>query len=163
MVPVSIPHRKRPDFSPTTPLRSPSGPPVADSGIFTEGPGKVPTQRVLVVDDELLIRWSLNEGLARAGFEVVEAGDAQSALAWFAQGMAPIHAIVLDLRLPDSSDLSLLQRLRELAPGVPVIMMTAYGSPETRDDALRLGAVQVVSKPFDVNRMVGLVADALHP
>lgn len=162
MVPISFPHRKPADSPALIPSRALSRPPQAEGEISSFRLGKVPTPLVLVVDDELLIRWSLNEGLARAGFQVVEAGDARSALEWFGAGMAPISAVVLDLRLPDSSDLGLLKRLRELAPDIPVIMMTAYGAAETRDEALQLGARQVVSKPFDVNRVVGLVAEALR-
>jgi DNA-binding NtrC family response regulator len=116
---------------------------------------------VLVVDDELLIRWALSEGLIKAGYEVIEAGDARCALERLRIDAAPVDAIVLDLRLPDSADLGLLARIREMVPDVPVIMMTAYGSQETTDEALRLGARQVVCKPFDLNRMVGLVSAAL--
>jgi DNA-binding NtrC family response regulator len=114
-------------------------------------------RRVLVVDDELLIRWSLSEGLAKAGFEVIEAEDARGALECFAPGSPAIDAVLLDLRLPDSADLGLLRRIRQLAPATPVIMMTAYGTAETREDALRLGAHHVVSKPFDLHHMVTLV------
>lgn len=134
----------------------------AERGKSTVQPEKVRTRRVLVVDDELLIRWSLNEGLARAGFEVLEAEDARGALARFAPGAPDIDAVILDLRLPDSADLGLLRQIREMAPAVPVIMMTAYGTAETTDDALGLGAWHVVSKPFDVHRVVGLVEDALR-
>jgi two-component system response regulator AtoC len=133
----------------------------SDRGKFSAQSEKVRTRRVLIVDDELLIRWSLNEGLARAGFEVLEAEDARGALARFQPGAPDIHAVVLDLRLPDSADLTLLRRIRELAPDVPVIMMTAYGTAETTEGALGLGAWHVVSKPFDVHRVVGLVEDAL--
>lgn len=133
-----------------------------ERGKFSGEPGKIRTRRVLVVDDELLIRWSLSEGLSKAGFEVVEAEDARGALARFAPGAAAIDAVVLDLRLPDSADLGVLRQIRELAPAVPVIMMTAYGTAETTEDALTLGAWHVVSKPFDVHRVVGLVEDAVR-
>jgi DNA-binding NtrC family response regulator len=133
----------------------------ADREKFSGAPGKVRTRRVLVVDDELLIRWSLSEGLSKAGFDVVEAEDARGALARFAPDAVPIDAVILDLRLPDSADLGVLRRIRELAPEVPVIMMTAYGTAETTEDALGLGAWHVVSKPFDVHRVVKLVEDAV--
>ncbi len=134
----------------------------AERGKSSAQAEKIRTRRVLVVDDELLIRWSLNEGLAKAGFEVLEAEDARGALARFAPGAPGIDAVVLDLRLPDSADLGLLRQIRDLAPAVPVIMMTAYGTAETTEDALGLGAWHVVSKPFDVHRVVGLVEDALR-
>lgn len=133
----------------------------AERGNFSATPGKVRTRRVLIVDDELLIRWSLSEGLSKAGFDVVEAEDARGALARFESGPSEIDAVILDLRLPDSADLGVLRRIRELAPDVPVIMMTAYGTAETTEDALGLGAWHVISKPFDVHRVVKLIEDAV--
>jgi DNA-binding NtrC family response regulator len=134
---------------------------LADREKISVEPGKVRTRRVLVVDDELLIRWSLSEGLGKAGFDVVEAEDARGALACFEPGARGVHAVILDLRLPDSADLGVLRRIRELAPAVPVILMTAYGTAETTEDALELGAWHVVSKPFDVHRVVALVEEAV--
>jgi two-component system response regulator AtoC len=161
MVVVSFPHRNEAEKADgNTPPAVPD-PLAAERGKFSAEREKVRSRRILVVDDELLIRWSLGEGLTKAGFEVVEAEDARGTLACFGPQAPDIHAVVLDLRLPDSADLGLLRRIRELAPDIPIIMMTAYGSAETRDGALRLGAFQVVSKPFDVHRMVTLVQDAL--
>src|SRR4029077_8139449 len=108
---------------------------------------KFPTLRVLVVDDEPLIRWSLGETLASRGCEVIEAVDARSARAAVADAAVPFDVAVLDLRLPDSSDLSLLAKLRQLAPEMQVILMTAFGTNETFDGALGLGAFRVVHKP----------------
>jgi DNA-binding NtrC family response regulator len=156
MLPVALAHRKSPDFTGVSPI-SAAIPLDKERGKFTTAPEKVRTRRVLVVDDELLIRWSLSESLSKAGFIVDEAEDARAALEHFGESAARIDAVILDLRLPDSSDLGLLQRIRTLAPDVPVIIMTAYGSPATTDEALRLGARDVITKPFDLNRMVSLV------
>lgn len=161
MLPVSDSARNQAAFQASTALRRAADPAAAERGNSTAPPEKVRTRRVLVVDDEPLIRWSLGEGLLKAGFEVVEAGDARAALNALETVAWAVDAIVLDLRLPDSVDLALLARIRQFAPDVPVILMTAYGSAETRDEALRLGAREVVNKPFDLNRMVGLVSDAL--
>ncbi|MBI2221276.1 MAG: response regulator [Acidobacteria bacterium] len=161
MVVVSFPHRNDAGIAAENATPQPPAPVAAEGGKFTERREKTPTRRVLVVDDELLIRWSLNEGLARAGFEVVEAEDARGALQRFTPDAPAVHAVLLDLRLPDSADLGLLRQIRQLAPATPVIMMTAYGSPETTEDALRLGAFHVVSKPFDLHHIVTLVEDAV--
>ena len=115
--------------------------------------------RVLIVDDESLIRWSLAEVLADAGHRVEEAGDGASALALLSDGRQ-FDVVVLDYRLPDSNDLRLLSTIRNLAPGSTVIMMTAFGTPEMLDGALELGAYRVVPKPFDVHEMASLVAEA---
>lgn len=117
--------------------------------------------RVLVVDDELLIRWALREALEAKGYVVNEAADAAAALsALVADGARP-DAVVLDYRLPDSNDLGLLTAIRRVAPTMPVIIMTAHGTAEMIKGALDLGAYRVVSKPFEVHQMADLVANAL--
>lgn len=118
-----------------------------------------PSPRVLVVDDEALIRWSLAELFTDVGYDVREASDGASALAEASEGEA-FDAIVLDYRLPDSNDLYLLEQIRQLQPQAAVVMMTAFGTPEMTSGALKLGAYRVVSKPFDVHDMVSLVAQA---
>src|SRR5215471_12773979 len=118
-----------------------------------------PAPRVLVVDDEALIRWSLAESFADVGYEVTEAGDGASAVARASNGET-FDAVVLDYRLPDSNDLHLLETIRQLQPTAAVVMMTAFGTPEVTSGALKLGAYRVVAKPFDVHDMVSLVARA---
>lgn len=114
--------------------------------------------RVLIVDDEPLIRWSLAETLTELGHTVTEAGDGASALTSLSENAPDV--IVLDYRLPDSSDLSLLRMIRQLAPGSAVIMMTAFGAPEVTRQALELGARRVVAKPFEVQEMADFVNQA---
>src|SRR5204863_5604721 len=99
---------------------------------------------VLVVDDEALIRWSLAESMGDAGHAVAEAADGASAVARASAG-EKFDAIVLDYRLPDSSDLHLLETLRGLQPNAVVVMMTAFGTTEMTADALKLGAYRVVA------------------
>jgi len=118
------------------------------------------TLRVLVVDDEPLIRWSVSEVLAESGHTVCEASDGASALELLAGGARLFDVIVLDYRLPDSNDLHLLESVRSLAPDSVVIMMTAFGTPEMVAGALKLGALRVVPKPFDVHDLARLVAEA---
>lgn len=115
---------------------------------------------VLVVDDEALIRWSVAESLEAAGFRVLEAGTAREALAHFGAPTGCSCVVLLDLRLPDSDDLGLLHRIREIAPACRIILMTAHGTPEVLDEALRAGAYGVLGKPFDLSRVVGLVQEA---
>lgn len=112
---------------------------------------------VLIVDDEALIRWSVAESLESAGHDVLEAGSAAEAMRLVDSGADGIGVAVLDLRLPDSSDLSLLRRIRQTAPDCHVILMTAHGTPEILDEAMRSGAFAVLTKPFDLSNMVSLV------
>ena len=116
---------------------------------------------VLIVDDEPLIRWSVAESLEAAGHRVVEAGTAREALQFFEKPPQPIDVAVLDLRLPDSSDLGLMRRIRELAPQCRIIMMTAHGTPEILDEAMQAGARGVLGKPFDMALIISLVNEAL--
>ena len=106
--------------------------------------------RVLVVEDELLIRWSIAEMLTQAGHQVVQAESAASAVRELTSGSNP-DVVLLDLRLPDSSDLSLLSNVRRLSPQSAVVLMTAFGTPEVTAEALLLGACEVMNKPFDIH------------
>jgi DNA-binding NtrC family response regulator len=115
---------------------------------------------VLVVDDEPLIRWSLAEMLSQSGHIVTEAGDAKETLRVVTRAVDRPNVILLDYRLPDSNDLSLFAAIKRELPHIPIILMTAYGSPEVTTGALALGAYRVVSKPFEVQDLVTLVEDA---
>ena len=117
--------------------------------------------RVLVVDDEPLVCWSVAETLADVGYEVVEAFDAASALRAFSMQTGHPDVVLLDLCLPDSTDLSLLTALHRLSPFTPVVIVTAYGSRELRDEAQRLGAVAVIDKPVDMSALAPLVTRVL--
>lgn len=114
---------------------------------------------VLVVDDELLIRWSVAETLSAAGHSVVQASDGRSAMDALV-AMSNVDVVLLDYRLPDSDDLALLGRIRQAAPNAAVVMMTAYGTPETVRGALALGAQAVMTKPFDMCELTTLVCHA---
>ncbi|RPH56048.1 MAG: response regulator, partial [Acidobacteria bacterium] len=74
----------------------------------------------------------------------------------------PIDAIFLDYRLPDSDDLNLLATIRRLAPRSPVILMTAYGSPEVTRGAFELGVYQVMNKPFELQNLQPLLLEACN-
>ena len=117
------------------------------------------TLRVLVVDDEPLIRWSVSETLGAAGHAVIEAGDATSALRLLTAGPPP-DVVLLDFRLPDSHDLTLLADVRRLAPSAAVVMMTAFGDENIADSAEALGALRVIDKPVDMRELDTLVRAA---
>lgn len=110
-----------------------------------------PVLRVLVVEDELLIRWSIAETLTRAGHVVIEAENGELAVQALTIAADAVDAVVLDYRLPDSNDLTLLATIRRLSPESAVILMTAYDTPELAKGATDLGAYQVMHKPFDMN------------
>lgn len=115
---------------------------------------------VLVVDDEPLIRWSLRQGLANRGHVVAEADCGAVALDRISGAREPFDVVILDYRLPDRQDLSLLADVRLLAPTSAVIMMTAFGDEAMRSQAFVLGAHAVVDKPFQVHAFIELVESA---
>ncbi|HVT47708.1 MAG TPA: response regulator [Vicinamibacterales bacterium] len=120
----------------------------------------LPSPVVLVVDDEALIRWSLSEGLAESGYAVRAASTGAEALSVLGDCLTDPVVVLLDLRLPDVGDLSLLRAIRSARPDAPVLVMTAHGTREDTEEAHRLGVTHVVGKPFDVGEMVRLVGEA---
>jgi len=121
---------------------------------------KSPTTHVLVVDDEALIRWSVTETLSDQGYEVEESSDGAAARSAVRNATRAFDVVLLDFRLPDSEDLTLLASLRKASPETKIILMTAYGTPEVVRGALELGAYRVVSKPFEMQDVANLVAEA---
>jgi DNA-binding NtrC family response regulator len=127
--------------------------------VLVEAPSRL---SVLVVDDEPLIRWSLKKGLTRRGHDVVEAESAANALE--AIGLQPggFDVVILDYKLPDRQDLSLLSDVRQRLPKATVVMMTAYGDEEMRAGSNALGARAVIDKPFQVNQIISLIEAGTH-
>lgn len=116
-------------------------------------------RHVLVVDDEELIRWSLVERLRADGHDVLEAGTAAEALDRAASGP---DLILLDYKLPDGDGVSVLKRCREVDPDVLVIMLTAHQNIEIVVEAMKAGAFDYVTKPFDLDDVAVRVNHALE-
>jgi DNA-binding NtrC family response regulator len=113
---------------------------------------------ILLVDDEPLMRWSITESLGDCGYDIVEAGDAAGSSAALT-GSRP-DLVILDLRGLDN-DLQPLAAVRRRFPHAPVIVMTAFGTPELVGNARRLGAFAVLGKPFEMGALQPLVRRAL--
>jgi DNA-binding NtrC family response regulator len=127
---------------------------------FTGRMKNSPPLRVLIVDDEPLIRWSLANTLRDSGHQAVEAINGATAVRAVADAEVPFDVVMLDFRLPDSTDLRLLAELRRLTPSTSTVLMTAYGTPEVVQGALDLGAFRVVGKPLDMTDVPSLVEEA---
>jgi DNA-binding NtrC family response regulator len=119
----------------------------------------MPSETVLVVDDEQLIRRTVTRRLSVAGYNVLEAEDGATAVERAAQG---VDLAILDYRLPDMDGLAVLKRIRTTDPDVLVILLTAYASVETAVEAMKLGAYHFMNKPFDLEALVALVDQALE-
>ncbi len=121
----------------------------------------MPTARVLVIDDEQMIRWSVEQTLRAAGHEVAAAETAAEGLALFRQ-MLP-EVVFLDVRLPDEDGLSVLKRMKDdNGQDSAVIVMTAFGEIRTAVEAMRLGAYDYLKKPFDFEELEVIVERALE-
>lgn len=116
--------------------------------------------RILVVEDEFLIRWSIVETLKGDGCRVAEAENAAMALRVLSETAEGFDAVVLDYRLPDSNDLGLLAHVRQVAPRTVVLLMTAFGTHEVVEGAKALGVHAVISKPFEMRELETALANA---
>jgi DNA-binding NtrC family response regulator len=119
-----------------------------------------PQLRILIVDDEALIRWSLCELLRLHGHTVLEAASASAARAAIDDATPAFDVVLLDYRLPDSNDLKLLEDVRRRMPESAIVMMTAYGGPDVVQGALDRGAYCVIDKPFDMQNVDAMVRNA---
>jgi DNA-binding NtrC family response regulator len=139
-------------------MRESRKPPGCDPSGRTHDPAAL--KRVLVVDDEALIRWALAQSLADYGFAVQQAGSKAEALDVLEVRRETFDVVILDFRLPDSNDFDLMVKVKALMPSTAVIVMTAYSMPDLVQGALDLGAFRVVSKPFEIGEMLSLVRRA---
>jgi DNA-binding NtrC family response regulator len=116
--------------------------------------------RALVVDDEKNIRLMLSQTLAVLPLQIDTAANGEEALQMVAQHD---YAIVLvDLKMPGMDGIEVLRRVREVRPDIPVILLTAFGTIATAVEAMKLGAVDFVQKPFDSDQLRELVQRVLR-
>ncbi len=117
-------------------------------------------QKILIVDDEKLVRWTLRQKCGEWGYEAAEAENGQGALD--AVRNEPPDLILLDVRLPDLSGLEVLEKLRKAGESPAVIMITANPQLDDVKAALRLGAYDFVGKPLDFDELSVTVQNALE-
>jgi DNA-binding NtrC family response regulator len=117
--------------------------------------------KVLVIDDEQMIRWSIEQTLSAAGHDVAVAAAAAEGMALFRQHLPEV--VFLDMRLPDGDGLSLLKKMKEEnGQESAVIVMTAFGEIRAAVEAMRLGAYDYLKKPFDFDELEVIVGRALE-
>jgi len=115
--------------------------------------------RILVIDDQELMRDSLTETLNRAGYEVCSAENGREGLHRFDQDR--FNLVITDLRMPDVSGMKVLGHVNRMTPEVPVIVITGHGSIENAVEAMKRGAFDYITKPFDPELIEVLVQRAL--
>jgi DNA-binding NtrC family response regulator len=111
---------------------------------------------LLVVDDEPAMQMLLQAFADKEGFDVVAAGDGSQTLEWLRPGLADVA--IVDLRMPQVDGLEVLAAIRATDPGCQVILMTGDPSVETAVQAVKAGALDYLSKPFDSARLRALLA-----
>jgi two-component system response regulator AtoC len=114
--------------------------------------------KVLVVEDESNLRKVLAAMLRRAGYEVTIAEDGAQGLAEFEKNGADI--VVTDLVMPKLGGLELLKAVNAAQPDVPVIIITAHGTVDSAVEAIKLGAFDYITKPFDQSELQAVIAKA---
>jgi heterodisulfide reductase subunit A len=108
--------------------------------------------RILVVDDELVVRDSLKEWLEAEGFTADMAGSGPEALDLLLA--APYHLMLLDIKMSGMDGVEVLERAKKLSPELTVIMMTAYATVETAVEAMKIGAMDYLIKPFEMDHLI---------
>lgn len=114
---------------------------------------------VLVVDDKEMMRDSVGATLRRAGFGVIAIGDSTQVVEHVAQKRPDV--IVSDLRMPGMTGIELIEKIREIDDELPVVLMTAFGTIETAVKAIKLGAFDYITKPFEGDELIIAVKRAL--
>jgi len=111
-------------------------------------------KKILIVEDEVVIRSSLRKFLNKQGFSISEAGSIDEAASFRLDSFA---LIITDLRLPGPNGTEIIK----MAPGVPVLVMTSYASVNSAVDAMKMGAVDYIAKPFDYDDMLSTISDII--
>ncbi len=120
---------------------------------------KIPPKKILIVDDEVNMRLVLKAMLTKEGYEVESAADGLEALALLKRH--DVTACVTDLKMPKLDGMGLLSRMAEEYPAVPVILITAHGTVATAVDALKKGAFDYITKPFDQEELKRVIGKAV--
>lgn len=109
-------------------------------------------KRILVVEDDEAFRYTLARAFRRRGLEALEAADGESARRFLRE--QPVDGCVLDLKLEGESGLHLLPELLTIRPGLAVVVLTGYASIATAVEAVKLGAINYLSKPADTDEIL---------
>lgn len=116
--------------------------------------------KILVIDDEKLLRWSLEQNLSKEGYSVISAEKGAEGLELFSAEQPDI--VLLDIHLPDISGLNVLESIKKENRNALVIMITAFGDVQTAVKTIKTGAYDFVEKPFNMDKLKILISKALE-
>ncbi len=118
------------------------------------------TPRILIIDDEPLMRISISDALKEDGCSVMETDSGAAGLNLIKE--APYDIVITDLRLPDTDGIEVLKSCKRLSPETMVILITAYGSVDTAVEAMKYGAYDYITKPFSMDELLLMVKRLLR-
>jgi len=116
--------------------------------------------KILIVDDEKNMRWAISRALEKEGYEILQASNGQEGIEAFERHRPDV--MLLDLKMPVMGGMEALKTIRETNTTTPVLMLTAHGTMETAIEAMKRGAMDYLSKPFDVEELKVQIRKALH-
>lgn len=118
------------------------------------------TPKILIIDDEKLLRWSIEQNLSKEGYTVISAEKGLEGLDLYYAEQPDI--VLLDIHLPDISGLNVLETIKKESSNTIVIMVTAFGDIETAVKTIKFGAYDFVEKPFNMEKLKILISKALE-
>lgn len=117
------------------------------------------SKKILIIDDEPQLVESIAVRLKASGYAVITAPDGVSGINKFKEDEPDL--VILDIMMPGLSGLDVLKELKQISLNVPVIMLTAYGTPQSAIESLRLGAYDHLAKPFNTETLLEMIKKAL--
>ncbi len=116
--------------------------------------------KILIIDDEKLLRWSLEQNFLKEGYSVISSGNGEEGLNLYKEELPDIT--LLDVQLPDGSGMAVLEKIKEIDRDAIVIMITAYGDIQTAVRSIKIGAYDFVEKPFNMKKLNIMIEKALE-
>lgn len=115
---------------------------------------------ILLIDDDVEFLRALNIALTTHGYTVVGAGDPGAAMDYVLQRQQRFDVVITDVQMSGVDGLHVLAMIRQSFPGIPVIVISAFGRPTIGEEAAQLGAFAYLDKPFDKQQIVALIEQA---
>lgn len=118
-------------------------------------------KKILVIEDDPPMRLAVSKVLGHGGATVESVSSPAEAMVLITDRLATFDAVLTDLRMPVTSGKFILSTIRNIQPGMPVLMMSAFWTQEMKDECSQLGVTQCLDKPLNSMSLLGAVAIAL--
>ncbi|NOY78761.1 MAG: response regulator [Calditrichaeota bacterium] len=113
--------------------------------------------KILLIEDEKLLLWSLKRSLTREGFEVIAEDSGEKAFAWLSK--YTFDWVITDFRLPGLNGLEVLREVKQCQPNVKTMLISAFGSPELRKSMEADGILCFLPKPFNIDELIKILRE----